>query len=149
MADLYPEIEISQDQAEAIARGLYAVAKADGDIHPSEAALIADFFGAATDDVAALAALERAPAIEGSTLAAQLPTVEHRTVFVKTAILLAYADGGYGKAESALIAKYATDLGLAGELPKLEGEVKNYLLASLSGIKNVDAVVEVTKGLKV
>ena len=48
MRDLHAEMDLRQDQAEAIARGLYAVARADGTVHPREAALISDFFGAAT-----------------------------------------------------------------------------------------------------
>ena len=38
--DFFPEIDIREDQAEAIARGLYAVAKADGNVHEREAAMI-------------------------------------------------------------------------------------------------------------
>ncbi len=147
MADLYPEIDITSDQAEAMARGLYVVAKADGTIHPSEAALIADFFGAATGNVAALATLERTP-IDGAALAAHLPTEEHRTVFLKTAVLLAYADGSYGGGESKVIADFAKALGLNAKLAQLEGEVKDYLLSSLSHVKNVDATMKVAKEMK-
>ena len=55
--DFFPEIEIQKDQAEAIARGLYAVAKADGAVHEREAANIAEFFGSTTESASDLNAL--------------------------------------------------------------------------------------------
>ena len=41
MADFFPEMHLSHDAAEAIARGLYAIARADG-LHDREAGLIAE-----------------------------------------------------------------------------------------------------------
>ncbi len=149
MADLNEEIEIREDQAEAIARGLYAVAKADGHIHPREAALIAGFYADATDHPADMGALERGEAIDGAHLAAALPGRDLRQLFLKTAILLAYADGSYGVAESKLIGQYAKDLGVGdADMRHLEIQVKEYMLSQLTHLKNTEAVAEVAKELK-
>jgi tellurite resistance protein len=147
--EFFPEIDVTQDQAEHMARGLFAIARADGHIHEREAALIAEFFASTTDRASDFAALERAPAIEGATLALSLHTPELRNLFLKTALLLAYADGGFGAGESRVIGEYASALDVAEpEVRKLEGQVKDYLLASLSSIQNTDAVVEVARELK-
>jgi uncharacterized tellurite resistance protein B-like protein len=148
--EFFPEIEIRQEQAEAIARGLFAVAKADGTVHDREAAIIAEFFASTTDMASDLGALERAPAIEPATLKLFLPTADLRRIFVKTAILLAYADSAYGANESKIINDYAAALEVSGkDLALLEQQVKEYLLAQLSGLTNTAAAVAVARELKV
>lgn len=150
MFDLFPEIEIRKDQAEAIARGLFAVARADGALHDREAALIAEFFASTTDVASDLGSLERAPRIEGPTLALLLPTRELRLLFLKTAILLAYADGTYGAGESKLIGEYAAALEVdSATLALLETQVKEYLLAQLAHVKNTPALAEVAREMKI
>ena len=78
MPELFPEIEVRADHAEAIARGLIAVAKADGEIHAREAALISDFYSSVTERPIDMAALEREAAVDGSYLAAVLPSKDLR-----------------------------------------------------------------------
>ena len=92
MIDFFPEIEVTQAAAEAIARGLYAVAKVDG-LHEREEALVASFWGEVGGNAGALGELERGSSITGDELGAALPTPELRRLFVKTSILLAWADG--------------------------------------------------------
>ena len=149
-SQFFPEIDITKSQAEAIARGLYAVAKADGTVHDREAALIADFYSASTSDQQwDLTALERSPAIEGPMLALALPSTELRQVFVKSAILLAYADGGYGAAEGALIVSFAKHLGVDDlAVHALELEVKDFLMSSLAHVSNTDALIQVGREMK-
>lgn len=148
MSDFFPEIEIRQEQAEAIARALFAIAKADGAVHEREAAIIAEFYCSTTDLASDLGSLERSAAIEPATLALFLPTPELRRLFVKTAILMAYADSSYGKNESKLIADYAKALEISEkDLALLETQVKEYLLGQLSHLQNLQAVAEVAKEL--
>jgi tellurite resistance protein len=147
MPELFPEIEIRADHAEAIARGLIAVAKADGQIHEREAALISDFYSSVTDRPVDMAALERAEPVDGAYLAATLPSPELRELFMKTAILLSYADGNYSAAESKVIADFGAAFGI-GNLEHLETQVKEYMLGALNHITNTDAVVEVAKEMK-
>lgn len=150
MFDLSPETEIKEAQAEAIARGLMTVARADGHVHEREAALIADFYGAITDHPADLAALQRLEPADGAYLAASLPELELRRLFLKTAMLLAYVDGSYSAPESKLIGEYGEALGVgAAGMIDLEQQVKEFMLSQLSGLKNHEAVADVARELKV
>src|SRR2546421_2538349 len=97
--EFFPEIDIREDQADAIARGLYVVARADGQVHEREAAMIGEFFNSTTDHASHLGALERSPQITAANLAAILNTKDLRSLFLKTAILLAYVDGHYAPPE--------------------------------------------------
>lgn len=140
MVDIFPEIAIDENQAEAMAQGLFAVARADGELHPGEAALIAEFYTSTTASSFSLSGLERSPIIPGDLLAQRLPRQELRLVFIKTAILLAHADGTYGPGEAQQITTYAEALEISGEdLAQLQVQVKEYLLAQLSHLKNVEA----------
>jgi tellurite resistance protein len=144
----FPEIQVSDNQADAFARGLYAVARADGEVHPQERALITEFYAGARPSSFDLNALERQDKISAAALAQILATGELVRLFLRTAILCAWADGGYSKAEGAVIAEYATAGGVeAAELAELEAEVKEYMLAQLAHLKNVDAAIEVKKEL--
>jgi tellurite resistance protein len=147
MPELFPEIELRADQAEAFARGLITVAKADGEIHEREAALIADFYASTTNRAIDMGSLERAAPADGAYLAAALPAPEARELFLKTAVLLAFADGNYSAAESKVIAAFAAALGHT-DLVQIETQVKEFLLGQLSHLKNTAAVAEVAKDLK-
>ncbi|MEO6953947.1 MAG: hypothetical protein ABI321_19250 [Polyangia bacterium] len=147
MNDFFPEIALSQPAAEAIARGLYAVAKVDG-LHEREEALVASFWSDVGGGAAALAALERGAAISVAELGAALPEKEQRQLFVKTSLLLAWADGKITDEEKKIIGEFATGLDIDGAaLAKLETSVKEFLLSHLSPIHNTEAVAEVAKKL--
>ena len=148
MSEFFPEIEIKESQAEAIARGLFAVARADGTVQDREAAMIGEFFNSTTEHHADLGSLARAPAITAAALAAMLPSPELRHVFIKTALLLAYVDGVYAPGEQKLIAEFAKALEVT-DLKQLEAQVKEYLVGHLTHLQNVQGVAEVAKGLKV
>lgn len=142
-----PEIALDATQAEAIARGLFAVAKCDG-IHEREAALVASFWGEVGGGVAALADLERRPEIGEAELFAALPSAELRLMFLKSCVLLAWADGRESDAERAIIGRFAEGLGQKAQLGAIEDGVKEYLLGHLSHLANTDATVEVAKSMK-
>ena len=150
MPELFPETDITTDEAEAISHGLITIAKADGVLHEREAALIADFYGATMDHPLNMAELERAPAVDGAFLAAKLQSAEIRELFLKTAILLSYADGNYSAPESKLIKEFSSALGYdAAKLGQFETQVKEFMLSQLTHIKNTEAVAEVAKSLKI
>lgn len=144
--DFYPEIVVDDAQAEAIARGLHAVAKCDG-LHEREAALVASFLADPTKAATALADLERRPAITPGELAESLSSTELRLMFVKSALLLAWADGKVSAEERAVIATFATALEASDKVDQLEASVKEYLLSHISGIQNVDAAAAVAKAM--
>jgi tellurite resistance protein len=150
MADLIPEIDVTSDEAEAIARGLFLVARADGAVHEREVALISEFYASAAGHAAGLGALERLAPIDGATLAAVLHSKEKQELFLKTAMLLAYADGAYGAAESKVVSSLAGAFGAnEKDLRLWETQVKEFMLSQLTHIKNSDAVAQVAKELKV
>ena len=147
--DFFHEVRLEEPQAEAMARGLYAVAKVDG-MHAREAALVASFYNETGAHAHTLSDLERRQAISGAELGAALQTVDQRRLFVKTALLLAWADGVVTPQEQKIIADYASALGITPEeLGKLDESVKEYLLAQLAHVKNVEATTQVARKLKV
>lgn len=147
--DFFPEIEIRDQHAAAIARGLHAVARVDGVVHEREAAMITEFFNATTDHASQLAELERLPMIEPAALAAILPSTALRQLFIKTAILLAHVDNNYSAKEAALIADYAKACGIdTPAVKKLEASVKDFLIGQLSHLQNIDGIAQVAKDLK-
>src|SRR5258705_12018113 len=108
--DFFPEVELSHAAAEAIARGLYAVAKVDG-LHDREAGLLASFWIDAGGG-GSLSDLERGATILPADLAAALHTDDERLLFVKTALLLTWADGKVTDAERQSVSTFAGALGL-------------------------------------
>jgi tellurite resistance protein len=148
MADFFPEIDVTQDEAEVFARGLFLVARADGAIHEREVALISEFFASAAGYAAGLGALERLDPIDGATLATVLQTEQKKELFLKTAMLLCYSDGSYGKAESKVMADLSKAFGTnEKDLRLWETQVKEFMLSQLTHIKNTEAVAQVAKEL--
>lgn len=143
----FPEMELSKQSAEAIARGLYAVAKVDG-VHDREAGLIASFWIDAGGGEHALSDLERAAAMTPSELATLLASEAERKLFLKTALLLTWADGKVSSEERACVGAFAQALGVdAAALEGLEAGVKDYLLGHLAHLQNTDATRAVAKKL--
>src|SRR5215475_12586896 len=135
MADFFPEVELSRGAAEAIARGLYAVARCDG-LHEREAGLIASFWIDAGGG-GPLSDLERAEALRPADLAAALHSDAERQLFIKTAILLTWADGKVSDAERKVVHEFARALGIDDAmLEKLDAGVKDFLLGQLVHVQN-------------
>jgi uncharacterized membrane protein YebE (DUF533 family) len=149
MDTFFPEIEISDEQAEAIARGLFAVARAEGGVHEKEKALLMSFYGEAAGGARSLSALESAADATPEDMAAALTSPALRSLFVKTCILMGWADNSFDGKERELVGRYAAALGVGdAELAELEGAVKSYLVSSLVMLANVEAVAEVAKKLR-
>jgi tellurite resistance protein len=152
--DFFPEIDVSALHAEAIARGLYAVAAVDG-VHERELALIAEFHrSAATGDageapaVTSLASLARIVPLEPEALAPLLDGAPLRELFIKAAYLLAWVDGNVSAAERTKIGAFAKALSVSADAQtKLEAQVKDYLLRPLAHLSNVEAASVVAKKL--
>lgn len=150
MDNFFPEIEISAEQAEVMARGLFAVARAEGGMHEREKTLLMSFFADVGEGSGArsLSALEHAPDLSPSELASALTSRAHALLFVKTCILMAWADNNYAEKERDLVEGFSTALGLGEEdVSELEQEVKSYLLSSLVRLANSEAVAEVSREL--
>jgi tellurite resistance protein len=147
--DFFHEVQLDAPQAEAMARGLYAVAKSDG-IHVREAALVSSFYAETGASERSLAELERRPLITGAELASVLTNVEERRLFLKTALLLAWTDGVVSPQEQKIVGDFAAALGVSREeLTRLDVAVKEYLLAHLAHVKNVEATRQVAQKLSI
>ena len=148
--EFFPELDVSALQAEAIARGLYAVALVDG-VHERELALITNFYWAASEGGHAnTASIERVGPLDPKDVAQLLIGPDHRELFVKAAFLLAWSDGKVTPEERAKIADYAKALDVsAGSQVRLEAAVKDFLLRPLAGLQNVETVSAVAKKLGV
>ena len=146
--DFFPTMNLNPIQSEAIARGLYALAKSDG-VHEREAALVASFFDDVGGGTQALAELERRAPITPDELAALLPDESLRRLFLKTAVLLAWADGEVTAQEGKLLQDYASAFQLdKAVVEQLDIEVKEYLLSQLAHVQNVEATRLVAQKLK-
>ncbi len=149
MAEFFPEVHLSHDAAEAMARGLYAIARVDG-VHEREAGLIASFWIDAGGGGGSLSDLERAESIKPADVAAALHSDAERQLFIKTAILLTWADGEVSAAEKKAVGDFARALGIdEAALEKLDAGVKDFLLGQLVHVQNTDAVRSVAKKMKV
>src|SRR3954470_23207257 len=146
--EFFPDIEIDAQQAEAIARGLYAVAVVDG-VHERELALISEFYRTTTGEGEAgsgAASLGRISALGPEALAALLPSSALRELFVKASYLLAWSDGQVSPAERTQIGDFTGALAVSPETARaLESEVKDFLLRPLARLANVEAVTAVAK----
>ncbi len=147
MADFFPEVSLERSAAEAIARGLYAIARVDG-LHEREAGLIASFWIEAGGGSGSLSDLERSSDIAPAELASALRTEQERQLFVKTAILLTWADGSVSPAEQQAVQDFAKALAVDGTtVDKLEASVKDFLLGHIAHLQNTDATAAVAKKL--
>ena len=79
-----------------------------------------------------------------------MPTAGERELFIKTAILLMYADGKVSDPERQIVSEYARALDIGdGELKRLEDGVKEFLLSHVSHLHNTDAARAVANKLGV
>lgn len=143
------EMQVSAAQAALIARGLYSLANVDGRVE-REGMLIQSLWmdATATTDVTSLKELERMPNIDPKEIASGLATPELRRLFMKTAILLAYADSSYSAKEREWVKKTGTALGFdEKELARFDDLVRNFLMSQLAHVHNTEATVQVAKKL--
>jgi tellurite resistance protein len=148
MAEFFPDVHLTHGAAEAIARGLFAIARVDG-VHEREAGLIASFWIDAGGG-GPLSDLERAESIKPADMAAALHSDAERQLFIKTAILLTWADGSVTPLEKKAVHEFAKALGIDdASLEKLDAGVKEFLLSQLVHVQNSEAVSNVAKKLKV
>jgi tellurite resistance protein len=147
--EFFKEVEMTQTEAEAMVRGFVAMARADGEVHQREMALVHGFYGALVEaQPSALAALEKSPDIEPASLASILKTPSLRQLFLKTCVLLGHADGDYSAKEKQLVSRFAQAFGIGKkDLEGLEQNVKEYLLGHLSGVRNVESTAKVANKL--
>lgn len=147
VTDFFAQHDLTFDQVKILTHAMMAVARVDG-VHDNEMRLVREFYESCAragdprlEDVAG-------GPFEPAAAKTHFDTPELSKMFVKSLILLAFADGEYGKLEDELIRQYADVLGIsADEVSALHEATKEYLLASLSHIQNLDALKAVAKKL--
>jgi len=128
---------------------MHAVAKTDG-VHQVELVLLREFYENCRQEVAGLSHFEDLISGEFDLAHAKdvLTTPELKEMLIRSCVFLGYADGLYSEAERALVARFATGLGLAeGALHEIENQVGGELVQSVARIKNVDALKAVVSSL--
>lgn len=128
------EVPIDDAAAAAIAWGMRQVAQADGMIHHRELALIASF---------------EAGIPEAADAGAALRDDGLRTVYLRSLIMVALADGRISEAETARILELAAEQGITdGEVEAEILSVKRRFLSVFAGVDVFrDAVVRVARDL--
>lgn len=128
------EVPIDAAAAAAIARGMRDVARADGMIHDRELALIASF---------------EAGLPEVATDQEALASDELRTVYLRSIIMVALADGRISEAELARIRELAAGYQISDETVEAEVvSVKRMFLSVFAGVDVFrDAVLRVARDL--
>ena len=147
MLDFLSPQDLTFEEVKVLTHAMFAVAKADG-VHDHEMRLIREFYESCAragdpplEDVAGGPfEVERAKAL--------FDAPEKAKLFIKSLILLAFADGQYAAVEDRMIRKYAEALGLEStEVDGLHESTKEYLLQSLAHVQNLEALKEVRKRL--
>lgn len=139
--------DLNFDQVKVLTHALFAVAKVDG-VHDNEMALIREFY-----ESCSRAGDPPLSDIAGGPFDIELAkphfeSDEHKKLFLKSLVLLAFADGKYATLEDDLIRGYAEALGVGkDDMDNLHEATKEYLLGSLAHIQNLDALKEVRKRL--
>ena len=145
--EFFTEQSLNFDQVKALTHGLMALAKVDG-IHDNEMHLIREFYeGCSRAGDPRLEDVAGGP-FDINTAKPLFDTPELRKLFVKSLILLAYADGTYAQAEKDLIREYSTALGVSGdEVEALHEATKEHMLGALAHVQNLDALKAVRSRL--
>lgn len=143
----FAEQDLDFEQVKALTHAMMALAKVDG-IHDNEMSLIREFYeGCARAGDPRLEEVARGPFdIEHAKPLFDGP--ELSKMFVKSLILLAYADGEYADPEDELIRKWAAALGVSStDVDALHEATKEHMMASLAHVQNLDALKEVRQSL--
>ncbi len=145
--EFFPEQDLTFEQVKALTRAMLTVARVDG-VHDNEMKLVREFYESCTragdprlEDIAT-------GRFDPDQAKGLFDTPELARMFVKSLILLAFADGHYAKAEDEMIRSYAGAVGLQrSDVDRLLEATKEYLLSGLTHVQNLDALKEVSKKL--
>ena len=135
MSESIEALEVDGPQGHAIAAAMREVAQVDG-MHEAEADLINRF-------------VSDLPPSSGSIDLAVINTDSLRALYVKSMILVAFADGALTDLERGLIAEKSATIGFDGSaLPEAYREVAKGLLGNFSGVRQFrNQAVEIGRSL--
>jgi len=147
--EFFQNVDLSFEQVQCLTRGLHLLAETDG-MHTREETLIREFYdacrpaGSKSYEDTVKTAFTLDDALE------QLKSPELRRLFIKTAWLLAFADGKVTGPERDKISEFSKALHVSdADSLELQAQVKEFLLGKLTHIKNSAALADVAKAMKV
>lgn len=145
----FTEQNLNFEQVKALTRAMLTVARVDG-VHDNEMRMVREFYeSCARVGDPRLEEVGSGPFDVASAMTL-FNTDELAKMFVKTLILLAFADGVYAKAEDDLIRNWASRLKLSkDDVDHLQTATKEFLLSGLAHVQNVEALKDVAKKLDV
>jgi|SRR5579883_3197789 len=142
---IIPQVEPTKEEMTSLIQGLWAVAWADKQIRPEERKLIEEF-EREMNLVVPTAVGENGPQVTPAQLKQTLTNPQLQELFIRTALLICYADGEYSAEEHQIISEFAAALNMPKtRLTQLEDQTKELLLAQLAHLKNVQGVADVAR----
>lgn len=147
--EIINDVKLTPEQAALFARALYTLSRVDGH-EEREGMLIKSFWMDVMGEgsVLDLKSFESMADVLPADIARGLPSSELRDMFMKTAVMLTYADGNVSDKEREWIAATGKALGFAEkDMKRMDELVRTYLLSQLSHLHNVDALKDVAKDL--
>ena len=128
LAPLFSDLTISADDATAIARALYEIARSDGS-HAEEIVMIEELVAGLGSDLGETDVQSLEP-ITPAALAQQIVDPQLRKVAVQCAVLLSLSDGAITDIERARSLEYAAALGLSAEYASIEASIQSWVESS-------------------
>ena len=146
--EFFPSVVISHGEAELIAQAMLTVARADGDIHDHELAMLASFYvefiGGDAEEIKRFAT---EPNLETQIAALGIKTDMVAKLLLKTCILCAYADGEYHEEEKKVIDSFAEALRIDKDtVDALEAGVKEFVVSEMTRLHSRSATLGMTPG---
>lgn len=145
MLSFMENVELKLNHIQVMVRGMYAVAQCEG-VHPTELILLKEFYEGCRAQVQGLASFEEVVEgpIEADTMRDILDSPALREMFLKSCLLLAFADGVFSECERNKLRGFAEALFVDDERrAQLEDEVRDHLLKQIAHLQNVEALRDV------
>lgn len=152
MFPLMTERPLSAAQVVAATRLVLHIARVDDAGTAEEVALLRQFYDAcrAAGTGADFPAFDTIKDGQGSDVISvrDFPDPGHRDMVIALCLMVAYADGELSASERAAVSKAANDLGLAADhVERILAQIKDFMLAHLSGLPDASSVAAVAKEL--
>ncbi len=142
MNPLLQPTDLNIAHVQAIVRGMYAVAQAEG-VHHTELVMMRDFYEQCARDTDAIATFEDvlSTPFESEAASGVLNTDALRQTFIASCVFLGYADGTYSKGERDKVRELGAAIGIpSGQIDEIEDLVADQLMAQFAHIDNLEAL---------
>ncbi|MDB4989979.1 MAG: hypothetical protein JWN04_5157 [Myxococcaceae bacterium] len=149
MKSFQQDVKLGLNHVQVLVRGMYSVARCDG-VHATELVLLREFYESCRADVEGLASFDEVIAVPLDEESARdvLDTPELRELFLRSCLLLAFADGAYSPSERTQLVRLAELLDVTPERrSELEEEARSFLFRRVAHVHNLDVLQEVVKDL--